>query len=1638
MTTLVREKSPLKPFPEPQELQVAPKPSKYHQIFQEQRAKGRWGYIPEQRQAAVVDKVNTLKDKLKSRIISSYMLVDGFQKDDEQFQQTFQSCFAHFGRSRIHPFYRAAGEDMVVHEAAHSLVKSFGGFSDVCFTYEEELHEPIYYSGSGDYGSGGRTVTHTTCKKPHENLIEELKNILEERHGMQKELLSVLKQEGKKIAPFAKPEERDCLLQEIPEGWTKTIVSSIPAFKMFSWIFPKCADYFKEICSRLLEIEWLEKDIHDLEIYLGKKPPSSRAFPVDVFSFEEEPIDGEYRYSGEEDVREVFARKLEDNIKHRRIRHHLRDILKGYLIAMEDGSSKLLFEGPTGSTFKTGYRQAEAQFNQTLLRVKQQETDLWLLQTRYSPIQEKLIEEARESSLCKGKKPSELLVIIEEYPTLLLSLIDADPKAFLKRSAPQLMPAIQRVRYQREQLVRYGDLAKDHFVLEQLFPHYLDVIKHPDFYFNTQELALAALLFEKKMQVVTPFQDSIIPAIALVNRDLPSETTVIHHEGVHFSRCLPFTAEDLDHFQESKRSQIYKDAKALAAYERQKQTEAAAKRWNDLKDDLCGTVWSGALSLGTGNPSYVMGQAARMGINRFANQLDPYGQNKELQVLKLVANAGAAGVLGGNPWDIKMGVVVDALDLLSRSQKTGKGESSARHLLGALVKGGLAKDKKKLAAQLLGGLIAEAAGQLPQTDEMTDIDYRLARAFFTNSDFQNYWVNERIEELFKEPPKAKTGGVLSEEEQAKYPKQVITENPDEIKQKIRKIVEQLEDLDEVIAIGAQHVKNLEEQSLNTEEATQALKVATGKRPEMLEGLKESCQRLQQVDPTIDLESVIVPKQPHYNPPSAEPSMVDQKHRQLLDLKQMFINQRDQKIAELNNPNYSEFGTPQDTLIQKGAGVTTANDKVEEKEKKYDKANRYWKPSKKVRDSLKNAKENRKTATREEQSVKDFISGTQESISGLDKKIETVEKLLEASRSSSEQAGKVFSDPQFTKKKALGLGILDSGSVWVPPEASVPLVMDQKSKKGNHHLGYVKDGVDQSLGKYTTAEDARFISGQSSNLMSHNSGFEWECFGMQQQLFQQGVPVSEIPNRPDFEFPTLKGNDSSKNNDLITRTLHQNRVLKESFVSQAKQVAERFKVPVHHQRFSKGEIKELAQAMQPRIKDDPKEHGLGYKVWRVPGKALRWLDDHGVQLSVNVNVERPLYQTKTPTGSSYSATRHELAVQRPAAIEASPNPSSLPSYNWAAIQDHQNQQIFDMNMAFKSPPQPLGIDYSSLQDLGMQLPPTTTAQALQSGTREPLTAGVSKLPLQMAGVLPFAISKAVPEETQNKVATWIKDYIQQWKDDPIKAKKDLDVCLILGAKKAIVIAVQAFEQPSLKAKANTLTLMDVSDRCDHFVAQKLDIDLGSPNAQVGMFIGELAMPLPLVVKAKPVMKVGHEALAFMRHSSRFFKPLSMRTSVVNPRMMMTRPMLIQEAIAKHMGPQRAFAFPQGFPKEIRAIEALKKPVCRSGFVGERTVQQAAKAVNMPSWRKIKIDIEHILSGHKQGGWRTGCKGNNKSLFPEGMADQQIEKAIRQAYRNGEKFKTRGNQIGVKGSYNDMNMEIWVDINTKEIKSAWPIK
>ncbi|WP_152558852.1 EndoU domain-containing protein [Endozoicomonas numazuensis] len=64
-----------------------------------------------------------------------------------------------------------------------------------------------------------------------------------------------------------------------------------------------------------------------------------------------------------------------------------------------------------------------------------------------------------------------------------------------------------------------------------------------------------------------------------------------------------------------------------------------------------------------------------------------------------------------------------------------------------------------------------------------------------------------------------------------------------------------------------------------------------------------------------------------------------------------------------------------------------------------------------------------------------------------------------------------------------------------------------------------------------------------------------------------------------------------------------------------------------------------------------------------------------------------------------------------------------------------------------------------------------------------------------------------------------------------------------------------------------------------------------------------------------------------------------------------------------------------------------------------------------------------------------KGSNKSLFPETMSRDEIERTIRQAYRYGkriETLKSDGDRILVHGN----GIDIWIDKATKAITTAYP--
>jgi RHS repeat-associated protein len=91
--------------------------------------------------------------------------------------------------------------------------------------------------------------------------------------------------------------------------------------------------------------------------------------------------------------------------------------------------------------------------------------------------------------------------------------------------------------------------------------------------------------------------------------------------------------------------------------------------------------------------------------------------------------------------------------------------------------------------------------------------------------------------------------------------------------------------------------------------------------------------------------------------------------------------------------------------------------------------------------------------------------------------------------------------------------------------------------------------------------------------------------------------------------------------------------------------------------------------------------------------------------------------------------------------------------------------------------------------------------------------------------------------------------------------------------------------------------------------------------------------------------------------------------------------------------------------------------------------------LPSWKKVSIDIEHIASGHMRGGSRVS---NLKTLFPENMNQEQVYKTVKDAYRNVHtKLKTQGERVLVRGSSNGIEVEMWVNTNTKMVETAYPV-
>lgn len=106
------------------------------------------------------------------------------------------------------------------------------------------------------------------------------------------------------------------------------------------------------------------------------------------------------------------------------------------------------------------------------------------------------------------------------------------------------------------------------------------------------------------------------------------------------------------------------------------------------------------------------------------------------------------------------------------------------------------------------------------------------------------------------------------------------------------------------------------------------------------------------------------------------------------------------------------------------------------------------------------------------------------------------------------------------------------------------------------------------------------------------------------------------------------------------------------------------------------------------------------------------------------------------------------------------------------------------------------------------------------------------------------------------------------------------------------------------------------------------------------------------------------------------------------------------------------------------------------IGQGSVLKAAKAVrsiNLPGWRRIVVDMEHIAERHMTGGPFTA----GRDVFV-GLNQRGVIAAIRQSYGNAQRIAIQGERVLLSGvTRTGMRVEMWFNRVTRRIETAYPV-
>ena len=254
-----------------------------------------------------------------------------------------------------------------------------------------------------------------------------------------------------------------------------------------------------------------------------------------------------------------------DNETCKRVKDKLIQTLKNHLnSALKNGnaSSTMLFPDtrpPLIPGIKGHWKELQDSHAEKRKVLKDQESPLWLAYVGNDAFMDKVMSEVAdlkvkaEQAITDGdraraeelrnkpfyeKTRDQVIEISRENPSYLMDLVDCISEECLRLIEDQ---GISDIRQEQEGLRNRQEAVESDFVFQdEVIRRYLETLVLEDFYFNTEEIEIAALMFDKKAHVVSTRRDGkgIEPSEKVFNKGIPGDPVVIYHEGIHFQRCV--------------------------------------------------------------------------------------------------------------------------------------------------------------------------------------------------------------------------------------------------------------------------------------------------------------------------------------------------------------------------------------------------------------------------------------------------------------------------------------------------------------------------------------------------------------------------------------------------------------------------------------------------------------------------------------------------------------------------------------------------------------------------------------------------------------------------------------------------------------------------------------------------------------------------------------------------------------------------------------------------------------------------------------------------------------------------------------------------------------------------------------------